>query len=105
MRQPSPLGGNRPTTELEDLPRGKNYLYTHFGGAEALFSYIDLQVTDSVGGTKPCKIFHLWGNAPFPPYWWVPGIDIESSGFPPRTETYISIQYSNKKKAEKHKKH
>ena len=49
--------------------------------------------------------FLSMGQCPRSPYWWVSGIDIESSEFPPRTETYNSIQYSNKKKAEKHKKH
>ena len=36
----------------------------HFGGAKALFSYVNLQVSDSVGGAKPCKIFRFGGIAP-----------------------------------------
>ena len=26
-------------------------------------NHVNFQVTDSVGGSKPCKIFHLGGNA------------------------------------------
>ena len=53
---------------MEVMPReGKTCLHKHFGGAKALVSYINLQVTDSVGGAKQCKIFHLGGNAPVPP--------------------------------------
>ena len=37
---------------------GKTCFYTHFGEAKALFSYIDLQVTDCVGG-KTMQNFHL----------------------------------------------
>ena len=43
---------------------GRNCLYTHFGGAKALFSFINLQVNDSVGGAKPCKIVHLEAITP-----------------------------------------
>ena len=34
---------------------GKTFWYTHFGGAKALFSYINLQVTDPVGGYNHAK--------------------------------------------------
>ena len=50
---------------------GKTFWYTHFGGPKTLFSYINLQVTDSVGG-EPCKFFHLRGNAPRAPCRYVP---------------------------------
>ena len=29
---------------------GKNCLYNHFGGTKTLFSYVNLQVNNSVGG-------------------------------------------------------
>ena len=45
---------------------GKACLYTHSEGAKALFSYIHLQVTDCVWGTKPGKFFH-WGQCPVAP--------------------------------------
>ena len=56
---------------------GKTCLYTHFGGAETLFSYIYLQVTDSVGGgAKPSKMFHLegWAMSPGPLCRYVPEV-------------------------------
>ena len=46
--------------------RGKTCFYTHVGEAKALFSYINLQVTDSVGG-KTMQNFSFGGNAPTPP--------------------------------------
>ena len=46
---------------------GKTCLYTHFGGAKALFSYIDLQVADSVGGSITLQNFSFGANTPVPP--------------------------------------
>ena len=41
---------------------GKPCLYSHLGGAKALFFYINnIQVTDFVGGPKLCK-FLSWGK-------------------------------------------
>ena len=42
----------------------KACLYTHFGGEKALFSCINLQVKDSVGGQNHANFFHLKDNAP-----------------------------------------
>ena len=46
---------------------GKTCLYTHFGGAKALFSYIHLQVIDSFGGKSHAKFFLLGAMPPVPP--------------------------------------
>ena len=40
----------------------KTCFCSHFGGAKALFSYINLQATDSVGGQNHAKCF-IWGGA------------------------------------------
>ena len=52
------------------MPRGgKTCLYTHWGGAKALF-YISRQVTHSVAGEggKTMQNFFIWGAMPpFPP--------------------------------------
>ena len=45
---------------------GKACLYKHFGGAKALFYYINLQVNDSVESARPCKMFH-WGEGVLAP--------------------------------------
>ena len=46
--------------------RVKIFLCNHFGDAEALFCYINLQVTDSVGGGKTIKKLSVRGNTPAP---------------------------------------
>ena len=56
----------------DHIPGDKTCLYKHFGGAKALFSYINLQVTDSVGGGKTMQNFLFGGNAPVPPCRYVP---------------------------------
>ena len=57
------LSGCTSTTSLKVMPGGgKTYIYRHFGGAKALSCYINLQITDSVGG-KSCK-FSFGGMAP-----------------------------------------
>ena len=45
---------------------GKTCLYTHFVGAKALFTYINLQVPDSVEG-KPMQNFPFGAMLPVPP--------------------------------------
>ena len=40
------------------------YLACHYGGVKALLCSINLQVTNSVGGAKSCKIFLLWRDCP-----------------------------------------
>ena len=50
------------------MPGGETCLYQHFGGAKALFCYVNLQVPDSVGELKSCKVIHLEGKtSPVPP--------------------------------------
>ena len=58
-----------PTSLVTTRPQvGKTCLYTHFRGAKALFSYINLQVTDSTGGGgKAMDNFSFGGSAPVPP--------------------------------------
>ena len=54
----------------------------HLGGAKALFCYINLQVTDSVGRAKPCKIFYLGGGNAFrTPCRYVPGPQVVAISF------------------------
>ena len=42
---------------------GKTCLYSYFGGAKTLFSYINLQCTYSDGGQNHAKFF-IWGQCP-----------------------------------------
>ena len=45
---------------------GKTRLYTHFGGAKALFSHINLQATDSFGRGKTMQNFSFGAMPPVP---------------------------------------
>ena len=45
----------------------KTCLYTYFRGAKALFSHMNLQVTDSVGGGKTMLNISFGGPCPVPP--------------------------------------
>ena len=46
---------------------GKACFYTHFGGAKVLFPYINIQVTDFVGGLNNAKLFYWAQCLPAPP--------------------------------------
>ena len=63
--------------KLEVMPKGggKTCLYKNFGGAKALFCYVNLQIIGSagMGKAKLCKSFHLESNAPVLPFRYVPG--------------------------------
>ena len=59
------------------MGEGKTCLYTHVGGAKVLFSYVNLQATDPVGGAKPFKIFHVGENAPVHPCKHVSGTSLK----------------------------
>ena len=49
--------------------RDSTCLCKHFGGAKALFCYVNHQVNSSAvwRRAKPCKIFHLGAMSPVPP--------------------------------------
>ena len=49
-------------------------LYTHFWGAKASFSYINLQATDPVGGSKIMQNFSFGGQCPCTPCRYVPDL-------------------------------
>ena len=55
----------------------KACLYNHFGGAKALFCYVNPQVNDAVGAVEPCKMFHLGTLPPVPTgdTWNVPDLE------------------------------
>ena len=45
-------------------PGGKTCLNNHFEGIKALFSYVNIQVTNSVGGGQNHAKFFIWGHCP-----------------------------------------
>ena len=62
-----PRAANFPRSEFER----KSFVLAE--GAKALFSYIHLLVTESVGGQSHAKLFSFGGNAPYAPRRYVPG--------------------------------
>ena len=45
---------------------GKTCLHTHFGRSKALFSYRNVQLSDSIGGQNHAKFFIWWAIPPCP---------------------------------------
>ena len=53
---------------------GGTYQLKHFGGAKALFSYANLQISDAIGGgSKIIQNFSFGALLPVPPCRYVPG--------------------------------
>ena len=77
---------------LGESPGGKTYQCKNFGGAQALFSYVNLQIIDSLGGggLKPCNIFIYGALSLFPLQVrdWLEGGERKLLKFGKKTRTY-----------------
>ena len=60
-------------SQMEEISKGQNLPVQLLWSAEALFSYTNLRVKNSVREANPFKNFHLRGIAPVPLFQYVPG--------------------------------
>ena len=73
---------------------GKTYAY--FGGAKALFSYLKLQVTGSVGWQNNANFLIMGANPPCAPCRYVPGeVPLNIGAFLDKNNVYKNIKTQN----------